>query len=212
MHPVQLGLPPERIVRVLSANWFPLIMAARVAARSLSEWHSIPLAMFVYFDPNALAAMTQALDHSIAPDSDTAACTFFYGGIGIIKDNLEIWTHGGSGRISLLNVTTMISRLSSAFNGDLDDAGIAARDAFCRQLVEWSEAFEQGRKSEGQSAGLTEYVYNFLERGWFHLDLENIPSPVNLAAELSENLGLDESQLLPIATTFLSSLNREQGQ
>jgi hypothetical protein len=117
----ELGLPPERVVRVLTLNWYPSAMAISIAARSLLErphgFHEQedemepPLSMFLFFDPAALAPLT--LDHGqvIAPDTDQAADTFFYGGEGIVRQNLVRWTSGSTNRLSIVNVTALIDKL-----------------------------------------------------------------------------------------------------
>ena len=109
----QLGLTPERVVHVLTANRWPTLMAYRIAASSLAEsGDSPPDPMFLYFDPAALDALT--VDQFMIDDTgadydwDSASHSFFYGGIGIVRENLATWTSEFVCRLSLVNVTAML--------------------------------------------------------------------------------------------------------
>lgn len=165
----QLGLPPERTANVLGFNWYPTIMAVRLASRSLSEKldgfssemvHSEhdPLSMFIFFDPSALANLRDSSPQKFGPDFDDAVQSFFYGGAGIVQENLVKWTSGYVDRISLLNVTSLIDRLAGLPFGDDVERNLLWRKRFFQQLVEWSENTENERNPE--AAG--DYLFNFI--------------------------------------------------
>ena len=141
----QLGLPPERAALVLVMNRWPTLMAIQLAARALAakpegfdaeaEQVDDPLSMFIYFDPAALNSLTLHLPAKTLPDLDQASNSFFYGGVGIIKENIHKWTTGPVCRISMINITSMIDVVTaSPFERGSPDA-IAYRLNFFRQLA-----------------------------------------------------------------------------
>jgi hypothetical protein len=154
-----LGLTPERIVRVLTLNWFPTNMALRMAAQALiaapagfdehvAKPDEDPLSMFLFFDPSALSPLTMDYDPAITPDLDDAADSFFYGGQGVVRDNLVKWTSGYVSRISIINVTAMLDRLAG-LDRDADTSTSALmkhteeRLRTFRAIVQWADDFDE---------------------------------------------------------------------
>lgn len=130
---LQLGLPPERAVRLVRENGYPLSMGVGIAARelrSLSEHRliqlyndgdgvprdtpeaEVPLPMFIYFDT---AALSDLIDDRQLDGVDLASITFSYAGIGIVQERLADWTSGRTPRVSFINVTTVLLSLASLF-------------------------------------------------------------------------------------------------
>lgn len=170
----QLGLPPERVVRVLTLNWYPAAMAFSLAARALMERpegfsdtvvkETDPLSMFLFFDPAALSTLMIDYDPAIVPDLDQTSDTFFFGGEGIVTDNIVKWTSGYLSRISLINVTSLLDRLI----GNPDDQNIAKnielRRSFFSQVAEWaSDRSENGFGfGFGTDPVAAEFLYRFM--------------------------------------------------
>lgn len=110
----QLGLTPERAIAVLQSDEYPMLMAVMMAAGicvgapddsfdyEVGPVDRHPASMFLYFDPSVLSPRADGLDE------DLASATFFYGGEGVVRDNLALWTTGATRRISLINVTAML--------------------------------------------------------------------------------------------------------
>ena len=113
----QLGLLPERVAEVFHLNKFPISQGVVMAARAILEkggfrpsaervdentviYHGgygregseddDPLSMFLYFDPTALAPLTDIPERY----EDQASATFFYGGANIVRENIVKWTAG----------------------------------------------------------------------------------------------------------------------
>lgn len=175
-----LGLGPERVVRVLSLNWYAVSTAVRMAATSLTERplttdalsfdETDPLAMFLFFDPSGLAPLT-GVDLRITPDLDEASDTFFYGGAGIVRESITRWTSGFSTRIALVNVTSMLMRLVDIDQDGLSEAEralvLSYRISFFKSASEWADKFEECFFSEDAGAEarlgyLETYARNFL--------------------------------------------------
>lgn len=166
----QLGLPPERVVRVLTLNWYPAAMAITMAARALLERpegfderevkETDPLSMFLYFDPTALASLMDDLDPSTFPDLDRASDTFFYGGEGVVRENIVRWTSGSLNRISLINVTSLLDRLVWIPFLDDEPKDIEWRRLFFSQLHNWAS----DRSQNGFGGDVDAVAEDFLSR------------------------------------------------
>ena len=168
----QLGLPPERASFVLIRNRWPILMAAAMVARELQ---TIPdafnsenglseraLSMFLYFDPAALHPLTLHLPADVLPDLDEAANSFFYGGIGIVREGMVAWTSGKSARISLINLTALAGNVVVSPFDEGSEADLDYRRKFFRQLEQRAEGqradWEGGDDAEG------DYIFGLLER------------------------------------------------
>ena len=130
----QLGLSPERVVRVLSRNRLPVVMAARLAVRGLEAWFKRPLfdksspaPIFVYFDPEALEPLTLEDVDEFEVVTDEATESFFYGGLGILHEKLGQIDPGAGHRLSLVNVTAMLVVSEAMLKG-----------GFLKALGEWA--------------------------------------------------------------------------
>lgn len=156
----QLGLLPERVADVFSQNAFPIFMVARMAAQAILEkggflpdkdridenmptntghwWRTHdeendPLSMFLYFDPTALAALTDIPEKY----EDQASATFFYGGAGIVKENIVRWTAGPIvRRLALINVTAVLWGLVVRSKPE-------NQTKFLREVIDWADALEE---------------------------------------------------------------------
>ncbi len=168
----QLGLPPERASWVLTCNRWPILMATEMVARELhrdpaafsseSGLSERALSMFLYFDPAALNPLTLHLPAEVLPDLDEAANSFFYGGIGIVREGIAAWTSGSSARISLINLTALAGNVvASPFDegseGDLD---------YCREFFRQLEqgAARQRADWEGGDDAEWDHIFGLLER------------------------------------------------
>lgn len=183
----QLGLPPERVTLVLGANQWPTLMAFQMAARFLQEApegfvtgrvdQSLPTSMFLFFDPAALHPLTLHLPARVLPDLDEASNSFFYGGIGIVRDELAHWTSGPSCRLSIINVTSMFDAIAASpfKHGSTEDT--AYRVTFFEQLEK--EALAKQIEWEGSAEAEEEQAERTLDR-----------EELATAEELAERLGI----------------------
>lgn len=181
----QLGLPPERAIWVLTTNRWPTLMAVRMAASELSR-HPIgfdpekrlddePFSMFVYFDPASLSPLTLHLPAKVLPDMDMAANSFFYGGIGVVREEITNWTSGWAPRISMINVTAMIGLVAaSPFEEGTEEHIEYRKDFFVKLAEEANFAFDEW---EGSGDAEADYVLGLLER-------EHITDPKILSQRL----------------------------
>jgi hypothetical protein len=131
-----LGLLPERAIEVIEADPYPMHMALMMGASALLQrppadldgWSDNgpddPLSMFLYFDPSALSPWSEE-------GEDWASATFFYGGIGIVRENLIRWTTGPTQRLALINVTAMLWRMAAWFGEQ--------RTAFLQAACAWAD-------------------------------------------------------------------------
>lgn len=197
----QLGLPPERTVNVLSFNWFPTLMSAKIAATGLldqplgfdvesdSPLHNPP-STFVYFDPSALANLTPMQPGLFGPDFDNAVSSFFYGSEDLIREGLAFWTTGQSSRMSLVNITGLIDRLAGQpFDSD-DAANITYRKSFFAAIVDWSLELQSERNPEAAD----DYLYDFIDANPRMPDEQG--SYETLAAWLAEATEIDKNLCL----------------
>jgi hypothetical protein len=186
----QLGLPPERVTLVLGANRWPTLMAFQMAARQLLEApegfsdqrpdRTLPHSMFLYFDPAALNSLTLHLPASVLPDLDEASNSFFYGGIGILREGIADWTSGRSCRLSIINVTAMIDAVAvSPFEQGTAEA-LNYRIAFFGQLE--SGAASAQRDWEGCDEAEAEQAGRTLEREAI-LDAEELAERLGIPAD-----------------------------
>jgi hypothetical protein len=182
----QLGLPPERAVWVLVRNRWPILMANGIAARELQKdpaafssekgFRDRALSMFLYFDPAALHPLTLNLPAKIVPDLDEAADSFFYGGIGIVRDGIAAWTSGSSARLSLINLTAMIANVAASPFDEGSEDDLTFRRDFFRLLEEESSACMNDW--QGSDEGESGFVWGLIER-------EEIRDPAILADRAS---------------------------
>lgn len=103
----QLGLAPARTVDLLKNNlWWLCQVALMVGRQGRPEGgHALP--MLVTFDPSGLVDMRPS------EDGDSADITFSYMGLGILQESLEDWLKRGLLRLSIVNVSELVWRLSS---------------------------------------------------------------------------------------------------
>lgn len=169
-----LGLPPERVVRVLAREWYPTTMALKMATSYLVERpegfnpevvrDTDPSSMFLFFDPSALSALTFADDPNLTPDLDDASDTYFYGGWGIVRESLIRWTSGPISRVSLINVTALLDRLAkAAFGASENDQ--KRRASFFEEVRSWAEdfidtGFGEGARAVATQSFLATYIAN----------------------------------------------------
>lgn len=198
----QLGLPPERATWVLTSNRWPAFMAIRMAAATLAahpKGFDGPsddlLAMFLFFDPAALNPLTLHLPAKVLPDMDEAANSFFYGGIGIVRENLVNWTTGAVPRLSLINLTAMIDIVACSPYEGVTDEHAQYRLAFFKQLEAEASAVVDCWGVEAES----DHVWGVLER-------DGVTDPKLLA----QRLGISEEAAAKSVTDF-ENRAREHG-
>lgn len=142
----QLGVTPERMVGLITFNWFPTLMAFAMAARELEAaphghmytipGKPVPMSMFLFFDPRGLGPLQQA------EYNDDEYGRFFYGGEGVVRENIVEWTSTNN-RISLVNVTAMLDVLAGDYRDDDSEEELAwsldIRGAFFTGVKDWAE-------------------------------------------------------------------------
>lgn len=188
----QLGLPPERASFVLSRNRWPILMATEMVARELQKDPAAfssdkglserALSMFLYFDPAALHPLTLHLPAEALPDLDEAANSFFYGGIGIVREGLAPWTSGGSARLSLINLTALAANVAASpyDEGSADD--LAYRYEFFRMM----EKGAADARADWETTDLAEehYVWGLMEGEAFQ-DPAILAERANISVDLA---------------------------
>lgn len=173
----QLGLLPERVQQIFSTNKFPISQSTEMAARSIlekggflpdkervdenmtiatgSQWvthdeENDPMSMFLFFDPTALASLTDISEKY----EDQASATFFYGGPGIVRENIVRWTAGPhTRRLSLINVTALIWSLIVRTKPE-------RQTMFCKKLEEWADNLQLGYLAETMDEAIEEGTRN----------------------------------------------------
>lgn len=168
----QLGLPPERAIHVLCSDRWPVLMATQMVARELANEPALwcadkglsdrALSMFLYFDPAALHPLTLHMPAEVLPDLDEAADSFFYGGIGIIRENIAAWTSGSSVRLSLINLTALAGKVGGSPFDEGSEADLDYRGRFFQTLMQ--EAKAQFDDWSGSEEAEIEFVWNLIER------------------------------------------------
>ncbi len=202
----QLGLPPDRTVNVLCRGMFATCMAVRLAATSLIKapggFHTEPdapdqpLPMFVFFDPAALSTLMSGYDYKIAPDLDAAMNSYFYGGIGIVRENIANWTSGDIPRMSIVNVTALIDIVAGR------NSSVDYRIDFFKRLMAWSVEYENSMPAER----IEEYVWQYLESD-FTVELVGHPEAdvINLVCD---SLTIDQAIVAPIIRQYLIAVEK----
>jgi hypothetical protein len=127
----ELGLTPERIVGLIRGDYFPVFAAVKRSADVMppnGEWtagrRNASLAMFLYFDPSALAQLGA---------SDPLPGSFRHAGAPTISGKLvEAINSVDHRRLALVNVTVLLDALLTFLPRDhakkfLDDAELWAR-------------------------------------------------------------------------------------
>jgi hypothetical protein len=168
----QLGLPPERASWVLTCNRWPILMATEMVARelkndpaafsSVSGLSARVMSMFLYFDPAALNPLTLHLPAEVLPDLDEAANSFFYAGIGIVREGIAAWTSGMSARLSLINLTALAGNVAASPFDEGSEADLDYRREFFWQLEQGAE--QQRADWEGGDDAEEDHIFGLLER------------------------------------------------
>lgn len=203
----QLGLPPDRTVNVLCRGMFATCMAVRLAASSLIKapkgFHTDPdapdqpLPMFVFFDPAALSTLMSGYDYKIVPDLDAATNSYFYGGIGIVRENIAKWTGGDTPRMCIVNVTTLIDTVAGRLSS------IDYRLEFFERLVAWSIEYEEARPI----SHIEEYVWQYLESD-FSVELVG-RSETDVINLVCDALTLDHAIVAPIISQYFLAIGKD---
>ena len=144
----QLGLAPERVVRLLKLDPFPVFMCVRMAAAELLRVENAvdegkpAMPMYLYFDPGALTDLTFDWDVAETPDSDRAVSTFHYGGPGVVAELLAGWIAGENTRAAFLNVTRVLDGLLGPDFSNREGLLVTARRRFLSDIIRWSDDLE----------------------------------------------------------------------
>lgn len=142
----ELGLTPERLIRVIKENGYVIGVAVALAGASLREkpdvvpWEDRTeelLHMFLYFDPNALRALTDQENENW----DWAATTLFRNCAANVREYIVQWTLE-LGHLSLINVTVLLGQLASCFEGD-------DRDSFLAEALDWADEIQNKDLARG---------------------------------------------------------------
>ena len=191
----QLGLTPERVVRVLTLDPLPLFTAVRMAASCLiladqeqdEEKGFMP--MYLYFDPATLADLTVEWNMAETPDQDRALSTFFYGGPGVVADMLATWTAGENTRAAFLNVTAMLDGFAGPHFSNNGGLLTKVRRRFLEDLLAWADEYEETYADED----LAEALYKYLISG--------------LSADVLKNVDDDGAALREVIAAAAQELN-----
>lgn len=138
----QLGMPPDRTIKVLKPNHFELAMAGKMAAESVVEMigggkgKDEYLRMYLYFDPEALSPLSVDEDDGY----DQAEQTFFYGGHGVMADMLKTADYIDFRRLALINVTSLVAGLAGTLG-----------PSFLSQLIEQADHISIEGVNDGSS-------------------------------------------------------------
>lgn len=202
----QLGLPPERASFVLIHNRWPILMAAEMVARELQSDPAAfssetglsdrVLSMFLYFDPAALHPLTVHLPAKVLPDLDEAANSFFYGGIGIVREGIADWTSGNSARVSLINLTALAGNVVASPYEEGSENDLAYRQEFFRTME--NDAAEARDQWETTDLAEEHYVWSLMERNEFQdpaILAERANITVDRAAQYLEEFARQEERL-----------------
>lgn len=154
--PGDVGNPPDRKLWGFSPDWN-------------DNESTDPASVFLHFDPSVLAPWANPDDEASEGTEQegllTASETFFYAGIGIVRENLPRWTTGPTRRVALINVTKLVFDLA---------ARIAGKDGLA------------------VSKGFAEVAEDYIHRGDFNLDdwLVNVTKAMGMmvAADPDRNL------------------------
>lgn len=123
----QMGIAPERALWILRLDMSRAKMAVRMALRTMLSGD--PLPMFLTFDPGGL----DDLKHPT--DTDDAAETFHYAGLGQLLENVSNWGEAGVRRVALINVSAMLvvvlTELAHLVRGN--------RIELMRSALEWAD-------------------------------------------------------------------------
>jgi hypothetical protein len=157
----QLGLSPEAVTRTLTLNWWPTTMALKMSAHSLigtygvvtradgddedMEYPVTALPMFLYFDPAALSSLTDNWNGRPTEQYKRPSDTFFYGGIGVVKESIARWTSSDVSRISLVNVTSLMARIADEISSTGHGQYSKEVESFYKDVEGWASQFiEEG--------------------------------------------------------------------
>lgn len=138
MQLLQLGLSPERAVRIIKENKERVRLSISLAVTSAERLAPA----FLYFDPALLTALGAEGDHA-----DHAEQTFHYAGQGTLRDMIEgFLVEGDVPRMAIVNVKGTIVAIKDAMWNDelMRDQAAASKSeegtmapAFHHALYEW---------------------------------------------------------------------------
>lgn len=201
----QLGLPPERTVSVLSINTWAVLSALRLACGLKLEKKKAfgphgggdgDFPMFLYFDPTALQPLSLGQSPARTPDLDGASTSFFFAGIGVLKDELANWTSGSTCRLSLINLSALLSEICLSPFAPNRGRESPYDSKFLRELD--SEVAEATAEWEGGNDAEAAYVFQLLEAS------QEIDT-----AELARRTDIPERRVIAYAEEYMSQLSRE---
>ncbi len=118
----QLGVTPDRAVRLLNENMTHVVIASRIASNWLARREQE--IMYLYLDPMSLIQLMEA------SAEEESSETFFYGGWSVIRDLMNKGGTGDLRRIALINLTQVIDQICSVLQDS--DGELLAR------IQDWS--------------------------------------------------------------------------
>ncbi len=124
---VQLGVPPDRSVRLLTENLTHVVVASGIAGRWLDS--GLDEVMYLYLDPTALIGlMEEGAEEEVSE-------TFFYGSWPIVRTLMDRGGTGDLRRIALVNLTKLMTQICEK----LDDALYStSRTDFLSGVQDWT--------------------------------------------------------------------------
>lgn len=103
----QLGLSPERAKGVIEDDLHAVGMAGSMAASVGFPSCTYESPAFLYCDPAALRPLMNVRD-----GEDWASQTFFYGGLGSVRESFERWFKNGVQRMAFFSVSALLYDLA----------------------------------------------------------------------------------------------------
>lgn len=123
----QVGVSPERSIRLLENNLSFVTSAAKIA----SNWRAArnKTAMLLYLEPTSLAGLTR-------PDLETSSDTFFYDSWPILRKRIENYGTRGFRRLALINLSDLIANICEILEHLME---ITTEQAFLDALQAWTD-------------------------------------------------------------------------
>lgn len=129
----QLGLTPERAIKVIEDDPHAVAMAASMASAGGPPADAFAFPIFLYCDPAVLSALVEKAEDG---DSDFTSSTFHYGGLGVVQENFRDWFTSGVPRMAFFSVSALIHDLAFFVC-----EGMPNKAPFYEALAQWASPF-----------------------------------------------------------------------
>ncbi|KFG90032.1 hypothetical protein BV98_002205 [Sphingobium herbicidovorans NBRC 16415] len=127
----QMGINPDRTVKIIQDEHWLIVKSGEVAARDLSSAAEPFKPIMIFFDPAALSDLMEAFGDGI----DTALATLDFGKFDSAQEAFASWFSEGASRAAFISISSLLRRIEEW----LLSQSSSVPGSFYADLITWAE-------------------------------------------------------------------------